>query len=295
MSGMHPDVFISLFVSFLAIAAYNALELLIWIFNFFRRRRGLYFWSILTGTVSVAGFMVITTISYFVKTPTAASATGVAVALVYPCLLTAQILVLYSRLHLITPTQGPLLLVVRWGIIISSVLLLIPFTVNLTGLSTTTSKTQQRFLAAERVIEHYTIIGTLSRELLICAIYLFQALRQLKPILAVKGAAGRRVIIHLILAMGAVIVLDSFMLLTTFGGASGLGLAYSCVAHSIKLKVEFGILNRLLELLGAPNTTQKISLWSLIQPGTTNKNQPDPVPCKPSLIWSCNACYTASS
>ncbi|KAL2823716.1 hypothetical protein BDW59DRAFT_180569 [Aspergillus cavernicola] len=246
MAGdIDPDVATYLAVSFLAIAAYNTLVLLIWIFNFFKRWRGLYFWSILSGTISIAGFMIITILSRFQKAPSVV--TGIGIALLYPCLLTSQILVLYSRLHLIT-TQGPILRFVLWAIIITSCILLLPFTIILIGLSTG----HRQFLAPEQFIERFMIIGTVIRELILCAIYIYQAIRQLKPIIAVKGRAGRKVMIHLILVIGAVIVLDAFMLTSIYIGASGLGLAYTCVAQSVKLKMEFGMLNRLLELLGAP-------------------------------------------
>ncbi|KAL4912800.1 hypothetical protein BDW62DRAFT_214745 [Aspergillus aurantiobrunneus] len=195
--GSITDIFSLLGVSFLAIAAYNTIELLFWIFGFFKRWQGLYFWSILTATVCVGSFMIIATLLNFQKAPMIVCGTGV--ALVYPYLLTAQVLVLYSRLHLVT--QG-----------------------------------HQRFLAADRFIERSMIIAPIGRELFICGICIYEAMRQLQPIMAVKGRAGRKVMLHLIFVFGAVIVLDGLI----------------CVVHSIELKMEFGILNKLLEMLAAP-------------------------------------------
>ncbi|KAL4783118.1 hypothetical protein BJX76DRAFT_348802 [Aspergillus varians] len=259
------EILTFLSVSFLAIAGYNTLELLFWIFDFFKRRQGLYFWSILTATISLGTFMIITTLQTFRKGPS--SFTIVGIALVYPCLLISQVLVLYSRMHLIT--RGLLLQLVLWIIIISSIFLYIPFIVILIGLSTD----DMRFLPADRVIERYTIIASIGRELFICGIYFYEAIRQLEPIIAVKGRAGRKVILHLVFVLGVVVVLDALMVLTLYKGESGLGLTYSCVAHSIKLKMEFGILNKLLEMLGAPLRVRGRHPHSL--PGLTLTGQDD--------------------
>ncbi|KAL5341222.1 hypothetical protein BJX70DRAFT_62642 [Aspergillus crustosus] len=238
------QVFYLLSVSFLAIAAHNTLELLLWISTFFKRRRGLYFWSILTATLSLSAFTTITILSFFKQAPVLA--TGIGTALCYPCLLTAQLLVLYSRLHLIT--QGRILQFVRWLIITTSILLFVPFTTCLIGLSIGS----KQFLHPFEIIEQTTILAAIVRELGVCAIYIYEAFRQLKPIMAVKGRAASRVFVHLIMVNAAVMVLDAFMIVTTFAGESGMGLTFSCVAHSIKLKMEFGVLNRLVGLLRAP-------------------------------------------
>ncbi|KAL4878820.1 hypothetical protein BJY04DRAFT_107754 [Aspergillus karnatakaensis] len=232
-------------VSFLAIAAYNAIELLFWIFNFFKRRRGLYFWSILTATLSLAGFMISTTLSYFKIGPFLL--TGLATAFLYPCLLTAQLLVLYSRLHLISQSRH-ILRFVFWLIIITSILIFVPFITLLAGFSAG----NMRFARPFSFIERFAILAAIARELLVCAIYICEAFRQLRPIMLVKGRAASVVFVHLILVTGAVVVLDAFMIVTVCKGESGMAMTFSCVAHSIKLKLEFAVLNRLVELVLAP-------------------------------------------
>ncbi|KAL2809365.1 hypothetical protein BJX63DRAFT_405942 [Aspergillus granulosus] len=240
-----PPTYAFLNVAFLAVAGYNTLELLIWIFHFFKRRRGLYFWSILISTISIGLFALLAFLQFFRLASFRFTGPGIAIAL--PAVFCAQTLVLYSRLHLIT-APGALLRFVLWVIIITSIVLLLPFTILLAGLSTGNT----RFAVAERYAERYTITGTVIREVLICALYIYQSARQLEPIIELKGTAGKRIMINMIVASIAVIVLDIFALLILYQGQNGMSSAYTCMSQSVKLRMEFAVLNSLLELLGAP-------------------------------------------
>ena len=238
-------------VSLLAVAAYNTLELLFWIFDFFKRWSGLYFWSTLTGALSIGAFTVVVIISTFRDVPP--MAIGICIALVYPCMQTTASLILYSRLHLIT--KGRILTFTRWLIIVSCICLYIPYITIMIGYLSG----DKRFHRPQQVNERYAIAGSICRELFICGIYIYESVKQLKPIMVMKGRTGRKVIIHLILANAAVVVLDVLMLLSLYlhlqhvgQKYNGIGLPYNCASQSVKLKIEFGILNKLLELLGTP-------------------------------------------
>lgn len=238
-------------VSLLAVAAYNTLELLFWIFDFFKRWRGLYFWSILTATLSVGAFTIVVVISTFRDVPPIAA--GICIALVYPCMQVTANLVLYSRLHLIT--KSGILTFTRWLIIVSCIVLYIPYITILIGFSSG----DKRFYRAEEVNERYAVAGSICRELFICGVYIYESVKQLKPIMIMKGRTGRKVMVHLILANGAVVALDALMLASLFSHLqhvgqqyNGIGLPFNCASQSVKLKIEFSILNKLLELLGTP-------------------------------------------
>ncbi|KAL2857077.1 hypothetical protein BJY01DRAFT_231129 [Aspergillus pseudoustus] len=237
-------------VALLAVAAYNTLELLIWIFHFFKRRCGLYFWSILVCTVSIGVFDLFAFLAYFRLAPFRITGPGMAITL--PSLLCAQSLVLYSRLHLITP-KGPLLRFVFWVIIVTSIILLLPFTIILIGLSTG----NVHLAGPQYYAEQHMITGTVIREILICALYIHQSARQLAPIITIKEAAGRRVLLHIMLVNIAVIILDILTLLLLYHSRSGMGSAYTCMSHSVKLRMEFVVLNNLLELLVRASSAPK--------------------------------------
>ncbi|OJJ59821.1 hypothetical protein ASPSYDRAFT_901272 [Aspergillus sydowii CBS 593.65] len=232
--GSISEILDLLVVSLLAISAYNILELLWWIFDFFKRWSGLYFWSILAGALSMGAFTAVTIHSTF--RDDSPMVDGICLALLYPCVQTAAALVLYSRLHLIT--QGRILTFTRWLIIVSCIGLYIPYIVMMSGISTG----DRRFYRSQQV-KVTAITCSLVRELFICGIYIYESLQQIKAIVVIKGRTGRRVMIHLILANAAVVGIDVILLMT---------LPYTCVSQTLKLKIEFGILNKLLELLGTP-------------------------------------------
>ncbi|KAL3474738.1 hypothetical protein BJX99DRAFT_260157 [Aspergillus californicus] len=244
-----PDVVYRLVVAFLAVAAYNTLVLFIWIFNTFKHWRGLYFWSILVATISVGANVIIAGLVCFTKTPLIV--THVGLALVQPCLVTAQIFVLYSRLYLITQGLDSLLRLIFWLIIFTSVVIFVPYTVALIGVGARNT----RFVIPDIRIEHYAVIAAAARECILCMMYIYHALRQLKPILAAKGRSGRKVIIQLILATATVSGLDVLLAVATFGRWGEVWVGYNCACHSIKLMIELGVLNQLIDLLEAPLDT----------------------------------------
>ncbi|KAL4968136.1 uncharacterized protein BDV14DRAFT_168333 [Aspergillus stella-maris] len=77
--------------------------------------------------------------------------------------------------------------------------------------------------------------------------------------MAVKGSAGRRVVVHLILVNATAIILDIVPLLALWSKywavsvqLNSINMPFWCVSSSIKLKMEFGVLNKLWQLLEAP-------------------------------------------
>lgn len=249
--GSISEILDLLVVSLLAISAYNILELLWWIFDFFKRWSGLYFWSTLAGALSMGAFTAVTIHSTF--RDDSPMVDGICLALLYPCVQTAAALVLYSRLHLIT--QGRILTFTRWLIIVSCIGLYIPYIVMMSGISTG----DKRFYRSQQV-KVTAITCSLIRELFICGIYIYESLQQIKAIVVIKGRTGRRVMIHLILANAAVVGIDVILLVLLHGKKKRdvemkyheMTLPYTCVSQTLKLKIEFGILNKLLELLGTP-------------------------------------------
>ncbi|KAL4919581.1 hypothetical protein BDW62DRAFT_37437 [Aspergillus aurantiobrunneus] len=230
----------------LSIASYNVFELLIWIFNTFERRQGLYFGSILTATLALAGYLV----ASFLKllTPNGTKTGTFVFGVSYATLLTAHILVLYSRLHLLLPHNPRVLRSVLLMIIITSVLtvpvqIILCFNVGAGDL---------RFLQPQYVFEQVVFMGAFLRELIVCIIYMVQAYRNLRPIVLAKGRAGKKIMVYLILIQVIVIILDMGLIVQLYLGLEETANGYGAVLYSVKLKMEFGILNALVDLLKCP-------------------------------------------
>ncbi|KAL4745769.1 hypothetical protein BDW72DRAFT_211011 [Aspergillus terricola var. indicus] len=233
---------------FLSVASYNVLELLLWIFNTFERRRGLYFASILTSTLSLAAFIIAQSLRTFRTDFSELLAAGYIFAFSYTTLLTAHILVLYSRLHLVLHSDRVLRGILIMIIVTSVVSVPAQLTVTLALVSTR----HPRLVRAEYILERVVFLGATVREFVVCAIYTVQAYRNLRPIAQAKGRAGKRVLLYLMAVQVAAIVLDMGFLVQIYMDLAIAANGYCALLYSIKLKMEFGVLNSLVTLLRSP-------------------------------------------
>ncbi|KAL4956659.1 hypothetical protein BDW69DRAFT_181331 [Aspergillus filifer] len=189
----------------LVITAYNVLEFFLWLWDIFRARKGLYFYSMLIATIGLAGFNAMTFVNFFAPSQTLLQNIGF--LLTVPTLMTEHILALYSRLHLLCSR-------VRNVFIGTVVLFTIPHTITLILYIVD----DRRFAKANFTTERVAFTSYCVRELFVCGIYIVQGLREIRPIVKAKGAIGRKVMSHLIIGQAIVVVLDlSFIILMYMG------------------------------------------------------------------------------
>lgn len=236
---VHISIAIAVFI---AIALYNFIELNVLIFGTFKIRRGLYFWSLVVATWGVA----LWSLGYLVKNFRLADAPLVYCLLIPPgwcAMVTGQSLVLYSRLHLLLYNRTHLRLVL--GMIIFDALVLhIPTIVIAVG--ATSSRTGiVMWIGLYQVYEKIHVTVFFVQELLISSIYITASVGyfRLGSTLGKKTGSTMR---RLILVNAMVIALDITILVLEFMGHYEIQTAYKGMAYSIKLKVEFGILNDLV-------------------------------------------------
>ncbi|KAL4792611.1 hypothetical protein BDV19DRAFT_247706 [Aspergillus venezuelensis] len=230
----------------LSIAAYNVFEILFWIFGTFQRRQGLYFGSILVSTIALIGYIVAVFLRIF--RPDGGTIGGYIWALSYPALMTAQILVLYSRLYLVLPHNPRILRGVLIIIIVTS-FLSVPVQL---AIQLSLAASQMQLDHAQFLTERVVFTMAFAREVIICFIYMIQAYRNLQPIILAKGSTGKQVLIYLIIVQGAVVVLDIGFIAQIYLSLGGTVTGYGAVLYSLKLKMEFGVLNALVTLLRSP-------------------------------------------
>ncbi|KAL4971538.1 hypothetical protein BDW66DRAFT_155560 [Aspergillus desertorum] len=232
----------------LSIAGYNVLELLLWIFNTFERRRGLYFASILISTLSLAAFIVGQSLRTFGTRFGEHVAAGYIFAFSCTTLLTAHILVLYSRLHFVLHNRrilrGILVMIVTTSALAVPAQLIVSFILM--------STPRPRLARAEYFVERIVFLGATVREFIVCAIYTVQAYRNLHPIVQVKGRVGKKVLVYLMVVQVVAIVLDIGFLVQIYMDVALAANGSCALLYSIKLKMEFGVLNSLVTLLKSP-------------------------------------------
>ncbi|KAL6231864.1 hypothetical protein BDW75DRAFT_233246 [Aspergillus navahoensis] len=232
----------------LSIAGYNILEILLWIFNTFERKQGLYFASILISTLSLAAFTVAQLLRTFGTRPSELVAAGYLFTFSYTTLLTAHILVLYSRLHLVLHSRrilrGILIMIIVTSVLAVPAQLVVSFILL--------SAQRPSLARAEYIVERVVFLGATVREFIVCAIYTVQAYRNLHPIVQVKGQAGKKVLIYLMVVQVAAVALDVGFLVHIYLDLALTANGYCALLYSIKLKMEFGVLNALVTLLRSP-------------------------------------------
>ncbi|PLB44914.1 hypothetical protein P170DRAFT_440121 [Aspergillus steynii IBT 23096] len=246
-----PSVLVLLLVSFIAIGLYNGLELFFWIFDFFKHRRGCYFWSMIISVIGLLMFAVAQIILFFNLAST--YVWGVLIAFGYVIMSTALVMVLYSRLHLVTSQR--ISRYVLWLVIITTLLFPIPMQIIFfVGIF----KPSMRAIQISLIYERLVVTVSCAREYIILGIYNFEAFRSLKPVISIKGRQGRRVRQILVATTLIIVFLDAGLLITEFQDRRVIKMTYSSFAISVKLKMEFAILNKLINLVQAPSISSSL-------------------------------------
>jgi hypothetical protein len=97
------------------------------------------------------------------------------------------------------------------------------------------------------------------QETIISALYIWETLTTLRPILMLKGERGQRVVISVILINAIAILLDVALLATEFTNNFSIQTSLKPLAYSLKLKMEFTVLNSLVAVINTnPSTIQEI-------------------------------------
>ncbi|KAJ5778507.1 hypothetical protein N7520_001753 [Penicillium odoratum] len=227
-------------VSMFAIGAYNAFETAIVTFDTFKRYSGLYFWSM---QVASWGILVhaLPAMARFVSQASNLS-TSIPFIIGWYAMVTGQAVVLYSRLDLVVRHMEKVRWVL-WMIVGNFFILHIPMTVLFFGLN----QGDARFARPAAIYDRIQVTGFCVQDFIICGIYIYEAIRILKPMVQTRGRNGRNAIIHLLWINIIVVLLNILLLLTEFK-LHYIQVSFKTVVYSIKLKLEFSVFNRLRSL-----------------------------------------------
>jgi hypothetical protein len=225
---------------FFAIAVYNTFEITICLFSIFRNWRGLYFWSIMVSTLGILVHSIAVLLRFFALAPNLTMC--VFTVLGWWAMVTGQSVVLYSRLGLVASEVWKTRLVGAL-IVLNFCILHIPVSILFLA---SNAGNPTPYIGAFNVYEKIQLAGFSIQECLISGLYLWEATTTLKPIMAIKGAAGRRMIRHLAILFLATVLLDSSLMAAQYTDNFEIQTTFKPVVYSVKLKVEFVILNELL-------------------------------------------------
>ena len=228
--------------AFTAVAWYNVAELNVQVFLTFKRHRGLYFWSLIISSygcvLHALGFL----LKFFeLTTNTYLSVTVITVG--WYCMVTGQAVVLYSRLHLVVREQRILRGILAM-IIIDAICFHIPTTVLTYG-SNATPDQQDNFTIAFNIVEKLQMTAFCFQEFIISGVYVWSTIRLLQP---VYHGRTRKVMMQLIWINLIIIGMDVCLLAMEYTNIYDIEATLKAMVYSIKLKLEFAVLNQLMTL-----------------------------------------------
>ena len=229
--------------TFAGIAWYNAIELVILVFVAFSQYRGLYFWSLLvSASIGVVPYSLGFLLKFFkLTTETWLSVTLLTIG--WWCMVTGQSIVLYSRLHLVLRNPSVLKRVLCM-IIINAIILHIPTTVLTYGSNLASHR--QGYIEGYNVMEKIQMTGFCLQEFIISGLYIWETTKLLR----LDRDGGKRKIMYQLLAINLIIILmDLGLLIVEYLDFYIMETMLKGVVYSIKLKLEFAVLGKLVHLV----------------------------------------------
>lgn len=228
----------------LALSCYNVIEITISIFTTFKFRRGLYFWSMLIATFGILLHAISVFLRYFALAPNFPMC--VLICIGWYAMVNGQSVVLFSRLHLVT-TYDRYSCWMLYMIIFNFCVLQIPTTILFLG----SNRGVERFVDTFNIYERIQLTGFAVQETIISALYIWETMTSLRPVLALKGPNGQKAITNLVIINIIAVLLDASLLATEYTNNFDVQTTYKPVVYGIKLKMEFTVLNRLLAVVRA--------------------------------------------
>jgi hypothetical protein len=233
---------------FLGLALYNVVELQVLIFGTFAKFKGLYFWSLVVSGWGIIPYSLGFLFKYFSILTGGARWFSVFLLSIgwYP-MVTGQAIVLWSRLHLIvTGEKGDRILqYTKWMIIVDAIVLHIPTTVLTIG--SNTNSHPQTYVSGYNVMEKIQMCGFFLQEVILSSIYIAETIRILRT--SVQEST-RRLMYQLMAINILIIAMDLGLLGLECASLYILETITKPTFYSIKLKLEFAILGKLVHFVG---------------------------------------------
>ncbi|WYZ36927.1 hypothetical protein EsH8_II_000433 [Colletotrichum jinshuiense] len=225
------------------VGIYNALEIYVLILGTFRQRRGRYFWSMVVANSGIFVHAIVSLTRYLRQSNNVVP--GAFALLAWCAMVTGQAVVLWSRLHLVVYSRLSIRLVLAM-IVTNACAMHIPMAVLWVLCWATPPADQPAWIARYGVYEKVSIAIFTVQETLITGIFARQGFINLRPLFAFKTRAARQISWYLLGLFILVFLLDSGLVALEYTDNFIFQTTSKPLVYSIKLKVEFTVLNRLL-------------------------------------------------
>ncbi|KAL4945217.1 hypothetical protein BDV06DRAFT_44530 [Aspergillus oleicola] len=271
LRGKEGDALKALMVIFISLSCYNILELAILVLATFRRRKGLYFWSLLvSGVFGVVPYSVGFLLKFFSNANSLASVSILTFGWWF--MVTGQAVVLYSRLHLVLQDDR-ILRRVLYMIVANVIFLHVPTTVltygsNVLGISDEDAEERSPWAEGYNIMEKIQMTGFTIQEVIISGLYIWETGKMLQ----LGSSRDNRKIMQELVGINVLIVLMDLMLLgLEYASIYAIQITLKGVVYSVKLKLEFAVLGKLVDVV---HSTKRTGLTSLIPPALLQNPNP---------------------
>ncbi|KAB8231132.1 uncharacterized protein BDW43DRAFT_302007 [Aspergillus alliaceus] len=230
--------------AFAAVAWYNAIELVVLCLLTFKRYRGYYFWSLLITSSNLVPYCLSDMLLFYQW----GISSYISVTLCFItscCVLTGHSLVLWSRLHLVL--QSPKLLQILFRIIIIDTIVFLVPTAVLNYI--VISLDSRRLGTAYNIMTLAQLIAFCIQESLISIIYIWETTKLLR--LRSKHSYIH-ILVQLLVMNIAIVLLDMAIIGIQLAGYYTFQAMFRHVTYSIKLKLEYFVLNQLIQIAKEP-------------------------------------------
>ena len=228
---------------FVALILYLIIDINIGIYRTFKKRQGLYYWSMLLGMLGCTMDTIAVILKYFL--PNKKNLWPVYLFLIlggWTIYAPAQLLVLYSRLHLVNRNQK-LQRCALFMVTIVPALLIIPSWVFDWPAWDPNGNLSALYSPREAIMDRVSQIGYTVAETVLSGIYIWR----LTELLRLKSTVRqRRVMMDLIYANIIAILLDVLTVVMVFLNKGGVSHPVQTFSYLLKLKLEFLVLNQLM-------------------------------------------------
>ncbi|KAI9807963.1 MAG: hypothetical protein M1825_005270 [Sarcosagium campestre] len=239
----------TLLAAFTAVAWCYAFELNLKVILTFKRRRGLYFWSLLICSWGITLHALAFVLKFYVGDINWVFSC-IIITIGWYAMVTGQAFVLYSRLHLVVRNLK-ILRGVLCMILVNILILHLPTTIFTFGSNSPSGPAwAQRFDIMERI----QLAGFCVQELIISTIYVSATLKLLRSI---YHSMTRRVMAQLVIINLICIGLDIVLIILQYTGNYVAQASSKPFIYAVKLKLEFAVLNQLMVLANTGLTEGK--------------------------------------
>ncbi|KAF9884243.1 hypothetical protein FE257_001975 [Aspergillus nanangensis] len=237
-----PNVEQYLYTVFIALAWCNAIELVVLCFNTFKKYEGSYFWSLLIASLSIIPFGLGYILKMFDITFTNSFLELAILDLGWVGMVTGQSLVLWSRLHLVLCNRkflrGLLCLIIVDAVLLHTSSTALEFAQN-------ARPNNEAISLGFSIIERIQLPWFCAQELLLSSVYIWQTTKLLRMD---QGQISRTVLLQLIGVNIIISVLDVSVVVIQYLGFFTFQVTFKALAYSVKLKLEYVILGRLVDV-----------------------------------------------